>query len=317
MERQVAFGSNPGNLDMYCCLPEGTKKLFPLVVALHGCNQSAKDFDLMSGWSELGREHGFAVMFPEQKCGNNPQNCFNWFIEKHISSDDGEIASIRAMIEKMLAEHPIDRNRVFVTGLSAGGAMSCALLALFPDLFEAGAIIAGLPYGAALNPIDAITAMAFGPSQSSRELGNLIRRASPHQKRWPKVSIWHGSLDGVVAPANAQALVEQWLDIHQVSQAGGMRDEIDGQTRLFWCNGPGHVVVEHYLIHGMAHGLPAEAGAALYDSGNGMWSTMRIAESWGLLARQPLEAEAPFPAHESASFFGWPALWSAMGRVFK
>jgi pimeloyl-ACP methyl ester carboxylesterase len=121
---------------------------------------------------------------PEQKCANNSQNCFNWFIERHISSNDGEIASIRAMVEKMLRDHNLDRSRVFVTGLSAGGAMACALLASYPDLFAAGAIIAGLPYGAALGPFDAMRAMAFAPGRSSQEWGDLVRQASPEQKKW-------------------------------------------------------------------------------------------------------------------------------------
>jgi dienelactone hydrolase len=135
MEEQAAFGANPGNLGMFSCVPRGLTESSALVVALHGCQQSAKDFDLATGWSELGRKHGFAVLFPEQKCGNNPQNCFNWFIEKHISSDDGEIASIRGMIETMLEDYQLDAGRVFVTGLSAGGAMACALMAAYPHLF--------------------------------------------------------------------------------------------------------------------------------------------------------------------------------------
>src|SRR5450631_4699118 len=172
MDEQAAFGSNPGNLGMFSCVPKDLAKSSALVVALHACQQSARDFELATGWSELGRQHGFAVLFPEQKCGNNPQNCFNWFVEKHIGRDDGEIASIRAMIEKMLADYQLDRVRVFVTGLSAGGAMACALLASYPQLFAAGTIIAGLPYGAALGPLDAMKAMAFGSAHSSRELGN-------------------------------------------------------------------------------------------------------------------------------------------------
>jgi pimeloyl-ACP methyl ester carboxylesterase len=115
---------------------------------------------------------------PEQKCANNSQNCFNWFIERHISSNDGEIASIRAMVEKMLRDHNLDRSRVFVTGLSAGGAMACALLASYPDLFAAGAIIAGLPYGAALGPFDAMRAMAFAPGRSSHEWRRGFLRAT-------------------------------------------------------------------------------------------------------------------------------------------
>ena len=290
MEENAEFGSNPGNLGMYSCVPRGLAKSSALVVALHGGQQTARDFDLATGWSALGRKHGFAVMFPEQKCANNSQNCFNWFIERHISSNDGEIASIRAMVEKMLRDHNLDRNRVFVTGLSAGGAMACALLASYPDLFAAGAIIAGLPYGAALGPFDAMRAMAFAPGRSSQEWGDLVRQASPEQKKWPKISIWHGSHDEVVAPANASALVGQWIDIHQVDESGATQDEVDGQTRMSWRDSSGAVVVEHYAIDGMAHGVPIDAKIrglsgplAPFVLDAGISSTYHIAKSWGLL----------------------------------
>jgi poly(hydroxyalkanoate) depolymerase family esterase len=283
MEEQAAFGANPGNLGMFSCVPSGLAKSSALVVALHGCQQSAKDFDLATGWSELGRKHGFAVLFPEQKCGNNSQNCFNWFVEKHIRRDAGEIASIRGMIETMLEDYQLDAGRVFVTGFSAGGAMACALMAAYPHVFAAGTIIAGLPYGAALGPLDAMKAMTFGPAHSSRELGNLVRRESPGQKRWPKISIWHGNLDGVVAPVNASALVQQWLDIHQVSEAGVVEDEVDGQLRLSWRDGAGTVVVEHYCFDRMAHGLPPEENLSGFELAVGISSTLRIAKSWGLL----------------------------------
>lgn len=298
MLENADFGANPGNLAMYSCVPPSLAEFAPLVVALHGCQQTARDFDLATGWSALGREHGFAVLFPEQKCDNNPQNCFNWFIEKHIRRHGGEIASIRAMVEKMLDDHKLDRRRVYVTGLSAGGAMACALLAACPDLFNAGAIIAGLPYGAALGPLDAMKAMAFGPGYSRRELGDLVRLASPGQTRWPKVSIWHGSHDDVVAPVNASALVQQWLDIHQMDEAGAILDEVDGQIRRSWRDATGAIVVEHYAIGGMAHGLPVDAKAhgfagrlSPFALDAGISSTARIARSWGLLAK-------PSPARE-------------------
>jgi len=323
MDEQAAFGSNPGNLGMFSCVPKGLAKSSALVVALHGCQQTARDFDLATGWSELGRQHGFAVLFPEQKCGNNPQNCFNWFVEKHIRRDDGEIASIRVMIEKMLGDHQLDRDRVFVTGLSAGGAMACALLASYPELFAAGTIIAGLPYGAALGPFDAMKAMAFGPSHSSRELGNLVRQASPGQKRWPKVSIWHGSDDEVVAPANASALVQQWLDIHQVDAAGAVLDEVDGQARTSWRDGSGAILVEHYVFDGMAHGLPVDAKShgltgtlAPFVPEAGISSTIRIAKSWGLLRQERSEVEDPPQEYNESGFHIWD-LWSRIGRASK
>lgn len=298
MHAITEFGSNPGNLGMFACVPQGMTKPSALVVALHGCQQSAREFDLTTGWSALGREHGFAVLFPEQKCGNNPQNCFNWFIEKHIGRNGGEIASIRSMVEKLLHDHKLDSGRVYVTGLSAGGAMACALLAACPDLFAAGAIIAGLPYGAALGLIDAMKTMAFGPVHSALELGNLVRRAAPKPKRWPKISIWHGSDDDVVAPANASALVKQWLNIHHLDEERVVRDEVDGQIRQSWCDESGTILVEHYTICGMAHAVPIDAkgsfGAGVpsapfaFDAG--ISSTMRIAKSWELL-QQPMSEE--------------------------
>jgi len=314
MDVITEFGSNPGNLGMFACVPSGMAAPCSLVVALHGCHQTAVEFDLATGWSALGRKHGFAVLFPEQKCGNNPQNCFNWFIEKHIRRNDGEIASIRSMVEKLLHDHELDSGRVFVTGLSAGGAMACALLAACPDLFAAGAIIAGLPYGTALGPIDAMRTMAFGPGHSALELGDFVRRAAPKQKRWPKISVWHGSDDDVVAPANAWALVRQWLNIHQLDEQSVICDEVDGLVRQSWRDEAGTILVEHYAIVGMAHGVPidakvsfgAEALAAPFAFDAGISSTMRIAKSWDLL-QQPATEEVleeslisdPLPSDQS------------------
>jgi poly(hydroxyalkanoate) depolymerase family esterase len=316
MDAVAEFGPNPGNLGMFACIPRAAAKPSPLVVALHGCQQTAREFDLTTGWSALGRKNGFAVLFPEQRCGNNPQNCFNWFIEKHIRRNEGEIASIRSMIETLLHDHKLDRGRVYVTGLSAGGAMACALLASYPDLFAAGAIIAGLPYGAAIGPIGAMKAMAFGPEHSARELGNLVRRAAPRQRRWPKVSIWHGSRDDVVAPAKASALVRQWLDIHRLDEAGVVLDEVDGQLRRTWRDATGTVLVEHYDIDGMAHGVPMnamiplrpEAFAAPFALDARISSTLRIAKSWELL-RHPEGKDGAQPQPDGASWLRLVASW--------
>ncbi len=313
MDVITEFGSNPGNLGMFACLPRGPAKPAALVVALHGCQQTAREFDHATGWSALGREHGFAVLFPEQRCGNNPQNCFNWFIEKHIRRHDGEIASIRSMVEKLLRDYGLDSGRVYVTGLSAGGAMACALLAACPDLFAAGAIIAGLPYGAALGPIEAMQTMAFGPGHSALELGNFVRRAAPKQGRWPKISIWHGSNDDVVSPANAWALVRQWLNIHQLNEESVVLDEVDGQMRHSWHDKSGTVLVEHYAIDGMAHGVPVDAkasfgeGSAPFAFDAGISSTMLIAKSWDLLQRRAsVEEKAEHaPCEPLASSLNW------------
>ncbi|MGA8900932.1 extracellular catalytic domain type 1 short-chain-length polyhydroxyalkanoate depolymerase, partial [Bradyrhizobium sp.] len=118
------FGSNPGALRMFSFVPPGLQDGCPLVVVLHGCTQSAASYDLGAGWSTLAERFGFALLLPEQQRLNNPNGCFNWFQSEDIERGHGEAASIRQMVMTMVSNHGIDPARVFVTGLSAGGAMT-------------------------------------------------------------------------------------------------------------------------------------------------------------------------------------------------
>jgi poly(hydroxyalkanoate) depolymerase family esterase len=202
------FGSNPGNLRMLSYVPPGLPKGRPLVVALHGCTQTASVYDNGSGWSNLADRHGFAVLFPEQQRANNPNTCFNWFLASDARRNQGEALSIRQMIECLIQEYGVDRSRIFVVGLSAGGAMAAAMLAAYPDVFAGGAIIAGLPHGAATNVQEAFEAMAGRKSRSAEQWGDLVRAASPHAGPWPRLSVWHGSADAIVNPQNMESILE-------------------------------------------------------------------------------------------------------------
>lgn len=134
---------------MYKYVPDGLPAGAPLVVGLHGCKQSAGSFDDESGWTSRADASRFALLFPEQQEANHRDRCFRFFSSDHNRRDQGEAASIRAMIEAMKASHGIDPGRIFDTGLSAGGGMAAVMLAAYPEVFQAGAIIAGLPYGCA------------------------------------------------------------------------------------------------------------------------------------------------------------------------
>ncbi len=125
------FGANPGNLHMRKYVPKGLDHSAPLVVVLHGCTQTAASFDRGTGWSALADAFGFALLFPEQKRQNNMNNCFTWFNNADTRRGEGEAASIRSMIARMALQHRIDENRVFITGLSAGGAMTAVMLATY------------------------------------------------------------------------------------------------------------------------------------------------------------------------------------------
>src|SRR5207237_6254007 len=107
--------------------------------------------DLGAGWSTLADRYGFALLLPEQQRSNNPNGCFNWFQPEHSRRNQGEPLSIRQMIEKSVVDYGINRRRVYVTGLSAGGAIASNMVACYPEVFAGGAIVAGLPYGGATN----------------------------------------------------------------------------------------------------------------------------------------------------------------------
>ena len=295
------FGSNPGNLRMFGYRPPTPADNPALVVVLHGCTQTAAGYDLGAGWSTLADRYGFALLLPEQQRSNNPNGCFNWFQPEHSRRNQGEPLSIRQMIEKSIVDYGIDRRRVFVTGLSAGGAMTSNMLACYPEVFAGGAIVAGLPYGAATNVQQAFESMFQSPSRSAREWGDLVRKASSHRGPWPRVSVWHGNADKTVIPSNAQEILKQWTEVHGLPLCASMKTRTDGFPREVWINEAGDELIEAYTITNMAHGTPLAVGEAEGACGApgpfllpvGISSTYHIAKFFGItVARAPDERDA-------------------------
>jgi poly(hydroxyalkanoate) depolymerase family esterase len=284
------FGENPGNLRMFVHVPERLPEMAPLVVALHGCDQTAQEYDLGTGWSALADRLGFAVVYPEQQPSNNPKNCFSWFSPSDTTRDSGEARSIQQMIAHATTAFGVDRNRIFVTGLSAGGAMASVMLATYPEIFAGGAIIAGLPYGAARSVQQAFDAMFTDQVHSARGLGDRVREASRHRGPWPKISIWHGTADPIVKPSNGEHILAQWTDIHGLSSTPSFEESIGGHTRRTWTDAGGDAVIEAFRVNGMGHGVPlgsasdennfGVAGAFFIDAG--IFSTHHIADFWRL-----------------------------------
>ena len=286
----LSFGSNPGALRMWLHVPDGLAPNAPLVVVLHGCGQTAAGYAAGAGWLELADRHGFAVLCPEQVRTNNANLCFNWFEDLDIQRGSGEAASISQMVRWALAGLGLDAQRVFVTGLSAGGAMAAVMLATYPETFAAGAIIAGLPYGAASGVGQAVGAMRRIPDLSATVWGNKVRAAAPALGRWPAVAIWHGDADATVTPAAAEALARQWCDVHGVTRAVAVAGANSHHTHVAWPRPDGSTGVELHRIAGLGHGTPI---AAQGEDGCGAcapWileaelsSSQVIARSWGLL----------------------------------
>ena len=286
------FGANPGALRCHLYEPACRPRRAPLVVVLHGCGQTAAGFDAASGWSRLAAAHGFLVLYPEQSAGNNAGTCFSWFEPGDVTRGRGEVASIAAMIDWAVAEHGADPAGVHVCGLSAGGAMAAAMLATYPERFAAGAVVAGLPYGAAAGQGEAFDAMFTGRVRDPRRWGDLVRAASDHAGPWPRVAIWFGTADPVVRPINAGELVKQWTDVHGVGRREPLVERVGSAThrsitRRTWHDGEGEPCVIAYSVPDLGHGHPVDEidPPAPFFLPAGIAATRQIAGDFGLLDR--------------------------------
>jgi poly(hydroxyalkanoate) depolymerase family esterase len=280
----TGFGTNPGNLRMFRYVPDGLPAGRPVVVALHGCTQDAAGYGTASGWVALADRYRFSVLLPQQQNVNNLNKCFNWFQTSDTTRGQGEAASIAQMITKMAA------GPAYVTGLSAGGAMTSVLLAAYPEMIRAGGIVAGLPHGCATSVLDAYTCMNPGKNLTPQQWGDKVRAASSYTGPRPLVSIWHGTADYTVAVANQRELVEQWTNVLGVDAVADVTDTVAGYPHVQYHDAAGTTVVESYTITGMGHGQPVDPGAGPQQCGNAtayvldvnVCAAWHMAHKWGL-----------------------------------
>lgn len=294
----TGFGSNPGNLRMFKYIPPGLPAGAPLVVALHGCSQSAASYDAESGWQMLANRWHFALLLPQQQSANNSSTCFNWFETGDTTRGQGEALSIKQMVDRMRTDHASAPERVYATGLSAGAAMTAVMLATYPDVFAGGAIVAGLPYRCATSQTNAFSCMNPGTDLTPAQWGDKVRAASSWSGPWPLVSIWHGDADFVVRPANQTELLQQWTNVHGVDQTADVTDTVAGQPHRVYRDASGNARVETYTITGMGHGTPVDPGSGETQCGTAgayildvnLCSSYYIGRFWGL---DDLDGSAP------------------------
>lgn len=269
LQQVTGFGTNPGNLQMFAYTPAHVPAGAPLVIALHGCTQSANAYYANSGWPKLADTWGFDVVFPQTTSANNALSCFSWFDPAEDTRGRGEAASVVQMVEYAKRTYGSDGRRVYVTGLSAGGGMTANLLAAYPDVFAGGSVASGLPAQCATSQA-AASGCQTGPQQlTPAQWGDKVRSSYPgYTGPWPRVAIWQGTSDYTVYPANATALRDQWTDVWGIGQTPDGTTALPGNTtRTAYHDASGKPAVETYSVSGMGHGLPVDPGTATGQCG--------------------------------------------------
>jgi poly(hydroxyalkanoate) depolymerase family esterase len=232
-------------------------KPLPLLVMLHGCLQDPDDFALGTRMNAIAEEQRIFVLYPAQSEAANQTRCWNWFNAANQRRDQGEPSIIAGMTREIIGSYNIDARRVYIAGMSAGGAMAAIMAATYSDLYAAVGIHSGMPYGAAQNLLAAITAMKDGAALGMR----LPSKSIP-------LIVFHGDQDIMVNARNGEQLVSQWLggpapkDAQDTAMAQASEGNGRAFTRTRYRDGAGHTVAENWLVHDAGHAWSGGCGSA-------------------------------------------------------
>lgn len=305
------FGSNPGNLSMFYYAPENIKPNSPMVVVLHGCSQGANGMAELTGWNKLAHEYGFYVMYPQQHFPNNPSHCFNWFKKNEIERGNGECESIKQMVDYMVKKFSINDKKLFITGVSAGAAMSVVMIATQPQMFQAAAIFAGGPYKPGSNIFTSSGTMVWGVNKTPEQWKDLVWRENPAFKsKYPKVYVYHGTSDPVVNVRNANELVEQWTALHKTDTIPDRVDSVyfgaKDITRSAYLDRDNEEAVVFYKIRHLGHAIPVDPGncknqggkSGIFATNKMLYSTFNVACEFELIPDWRIEGPTEVSAEQ-------------------
>ena len=258
--------------------PGHADRPLPLVVMLHGCTQNPDDFAAGTAMNELACEQGFIVLYPAQSQDANPQRCWNWFKHNHQQRGSGEPAVIAGMTQAVIKAHAIDPRRVYIAGLSAGGAMAAIVAAAYPDVFAAAGVHSGLPGGSASDVAGALAVMSSGEPGLAMGAKAGVPYAPASSRMAVPTIVFHGDQDHTVHPRNGEKVIAAALAGHsaaaQVEQgrAGGGRSF----TRRVHRDAAGRNVAEHWVVHGAGHAWSGGRAEGSYTDASGPDATREM-----------------------------------------
>ncbi len=290
-----SFSMPGGKRDYMLYIPAGAgaaDKPLPLVVMLHGCTQTPDDFAAGTAMNDAAQAQGCYVLYPAQSQQANPQRCWNWFKHNHQQRGSGEPALLASMTQTVMKQHGVDPQRVFIAGLSAGGAMAAIVAAAYPEIFAAVGVHSGLPSGAARSVAEALAVMkngVAGPPMPARAGRFGAASTAPPQPQKPVPTIvFHGDQDQTVHPRNGEQVIAAALGkavgaekAHTMAAAGAQVEQgVSAQGRRYTRStqhcAKGEVLTEHWLVHGAGHAWSGGLAAGSYTDAEGPDATVEM-----------------------------------------
>ncbi|GIF64019.1 hypothetical protein Ais01nite_20540 [Asanoa ishikariensis] len=263
------FGDNPGGMRMHIYVPDVRPAQPAIVVAMHGCGGSGPGFYSGSEFASLANQYGFIVIYPSATQQAGFGNCFDtWSDAAKRRGGGSDPVSIVSMVSYAQQRYGGDRNRVYATGSSSGGMMTNQMLALYPDVFRAGAAFMGVPFNCFANAADyppgSSRCTGGSMDRTPQQWGDAVRQAYPgYTGARPPVQLWHGTNDTLVPYSLLQESIEQWTNVFGLSQSPTSTDTPrSGWNRRRFATASGDVRVEAYSIAGAGHSLPSSGMAA-------------------------------------------------------
>lgn len=270
-----------------------TARARPLVMLLHGCTHNAEEMAEISCMNEVADTNRFLVVYPEQLRCANLLKCWNWFHPKHQMRDAGEPSILAAVVEQVCSIQNVDRDRVYIAGVSAGGAMASILAATYPDLFAAIAIFAGAEFKAASSMSEGITAMERGgpdPVQQGELAFAAMRNGLARKKRHRMpVIVFHGTADARVNPVNSDQAIAQWSKTNEclaADDSGGLaltETVLDGKVqdgyayrRHIYLESDDRLLMEKWLVEGLGHAWSGSPKLSKYGDPKGPNASVEI-----------------------------------------
>ena len=260
----ASYTNEAGRRSYKLYVPSGFRgQSLPLIVMLHGCTQDPDDFAAGTRVNRVAEEHPCVVLYPAQAQGANPSKCWNWFKEGHQRRDEGEPSIVAGITRRIIGSHNIDPRRVYVAGLSAGGAMAMTMGRTYPDLYAAIGVHSGLAHAAAHDVASAFAMMRQDDVAIGRMRIGRGRRLTIGERVIPTI-VFHGDRDRTVHPLNGEQVIAQSLTVSDSGNADAVasshvtveRGQVangHAYTRSIYHDAAGQPVAEHWLVHGGGH----------------------------------------------------------------